>query len=46
MKKRRTLSTARPVLRDGGSIHINPANRGKFTATMRRTGKNGGRPIS
>lgn len=27
MKKRRTLSTARPVLRDGGAIHINPANR-------------------
>ena len=39
MKKRRTLSTARPVLRDGGTIHINPANRGKFTATMKRTGK-------
>ena len=24
---------------DGGSIHINPANRGKFTETKRRTGK-------
>lgn len=23
----------------GGTIHINPANRGKFTATMKRTGK-------
>lgn len=25
--------------RNGGGIHINPANRGKFTATMQRTGK-------
>ena len=24
---------------DGGSIHINPANRGKFNATKKRTGK-------
>ena len=24
---------------DGGSIHINPANRGKFSATKKRTGK-------
>ena len=24
---------------DGGSIHINPANRGKFNATRKRTGK-------
>lgn len=24
---------------DGGGIHINPENRGKFTETMRRTGK-------
>lgn len=24
---------------NGGSIHINPANRGKFNATKRRTGK-------
>lgn len=24
---------------DGGSIHIDPANRGKFTETKRRTGK-------
>ena len=23
----------------GGSIHINPKNRGKFTATKKRTGK-------
>lgn len=24
---------------NGGSIHINPANKGKFNATKRRTGK-------
>jgi len=24
---------------NGGSIHINPANRGKFNATKQRTGK-------
>ncbi len=26
-------------LKEGGSIHIKPENRGKFTATMKRTGK-------
>lgn len=26
-------------LREGGKIHIKPENRGKFTATMKRTGK-------
>ena len=25
--------------KNGGTIHINPANRGKFNATKRRTGK-------
>lgn len=36
-----SIRTASPsdVYRAGGAIHINPANRGKFTATMRRTGK-------
>ena len=32
------LSEARPQRKKGG-IYINPANRGKFTATMQRTGK-------
>ena len=27
------------AMRNGGTIHINPANRGKFNATKRRTGK-------
>lgn len=27
------------MYKDGGSIHINPANKGKFTATKKRTGK-------
>ena len=31
--------TVRPKRYNGGGIHINPANRGKFTATMQRTGK-------
>lgn len=30
---------ARLRYRNGGSIHIKPENRGKFTATMKRTGK-------
>ena len=30
---------ARRHLKDGGSIHINLANRGKFNATKARTGK-------
>lgn len=30
---------ARPIYKTGGSIHIKPENRGKFTETMRRTGK-------
>ena len=29
----------RTTYASGGSIHINPANKGKFTETMRRTGK-------
>lgn len=33
------LDEARPQHKKGGGIHINPANRGKFTATMQRTGK-------
>ena len=34
------LDEARPQRKKkGGGIHINPANRGKFTATMQRTGK-------
>ena len=33
------LDEARPQRKKGGSIYINPANRGKFTATMQRTGK-------
>lgn len=32
------LDTVRPRKKYGG-IHINPANRGKFTATMKSTGK-------
>lgn len=31
--------TKRNGLKEGGGIHINPDNRGKFTETMRRTGK-------
>lgn len=27
------------LLKKGGSIHINPKNKGKFTATKKRTGK-------
>ena len=27
------------LLKKGGSIHINPENKGKFTATKKRTGK-------
>lgn len=33
------LSEARPQRKKGGSIYINPANRGKFTSTIKRTGK-------
>ena len=33
------LDEARPQRKKGGSNYINPANRGKFTATMQRTGK-------
>ena len=33
------LSKMPPRLRDGGGIYIKPENRGKFTATMNRTGK-------
>ena len=33
------LDEARPQRKKGGGIHINPVNRGKFTATMQRTGK-------
>lgn len=34
------LSKMPPRMKDGGSgIHIKPENRGKFTATMQRTGK-------
>lgn len=32
-------SNSRRTLATGGSIHIKPENRGKFTATMQRTGK-------
>lgn len=32
-------SIPRRMLATGGSIHIKPENRGKFTATMKRTGK-------
>lgn len=28
-----------PAYKEGGSIHINPENKGKFTETMKRTGK-------
>ena len=33
------LDEARLQRKKGGNIYINPANRGKFTATMQRTGK-------
>ena len=33
------LDETRPQRKKGGGIHINPANRGKFTDTMQRTGK-------
>lgn len=33
------LDEARPQRKKGSGIHINSANRGKFTATMQRTGK-------
>lgn len=40
---KRYLDSTTPVERrkhaTGGTIHIKPANRGKFTETMRRTGK-------
>lgn len=42
MRKRRNLYDTigiTPKYRNGGSIHIKPENRGKFTETMRRTGK-------
>lgn len=32
-------SGIRPIYRNGGTIHINPANRGKFNALKARTGK-------
>ncbi len=32
-------SGIRPLYRNGGTIHINPANRGKFNALKARTGK-------
>lgn len=35
----RTSDSPRRTLAAGGSIHINPANRGKFNATKARTGK-------
>lgn len=35
----RTSDNIRRTLAAGGSIHINPANRGKFNATKARTGK-------
>lgn len=28
-----------PAYKEGGSIHIKPENKGKFTETMKRTGK-------
>lgn len=35
-----TLGSQYPIFRrDGGSIHIKPENRGKFTALLKRTGK-------
>lgn len=42
MRKRRNLydtTGITPRYRNGGGIHIKPENRGKFTETMRRTGK-------
>lgn len=42
MRKRRNLYDTigvTPRYRNGGGIHIKPENRGKFTETMRRTGK-------
>lgn len=33
------VKTKQYSLRNGGDIHIKPENRGKFTATMKRTGK-------
>lgn len=42
MRKRRNLYDTigiTPKYRNGGDIHIKPENRGKFTETMRRTGK-------
>lgn len=42
MRKRRNLYDTigiTPKYRNGGGIHIKPENRGKFTETMRRTGK-------
>lgn len=42
MRKRRNLydtTGITPKYRNGGGIHIKPENRGKFTETMRRTGK-------
>lgn len=38
-KRKLALSKGLTNHKYGGSIHINPANRGKFTATMKRTGK-------
>lgn len=42
MRKRRNLYDTigvTPRYRNGGKIYIKPENRGKFTETMRRTGK-------
>lgn len=42
MRKRRNLydtTGITPRYRNGGGIHIDPANRGKFKETMKRTGK-------
>ncbi len=33
------LKTIIELFKKGGSIHIKPENRGKFTATKKRTGK-------
>ena len=39
MQNRVQRSGIRPIYRNGGTIHINPANRGKFNALKARTGK-------
>ena len=37
--KQESIDNIIEILKNGGSIHINPKNKGKFTATKKATGK-------